>query len=171
MEAKLTVNGVEISLGHDALRFIADIIEDHKDGQEVFHELAQHPSSDIRSMVAMNENIHDKTAKLLVKDSSMDVLREIAINRVAINIITEKDIRSFINTKDTQLLSEIANFIDEYQLCNPNLIAELLVNQPDPRVRCRLAENQYAPEMFLKQLCNDQDIDVAEAARINLEFG
>ena len=171
MEAKLTVNGVEISLGHDALRFIADIIEDHKDGQAICHELSKHPSSDVRSTVAINENIYEKTAKLLIKDYSISVLREIAVNAVALRIITEKDIRSFINTKDTQLLSEIANFIDEYQLCNPNLIAELLVNQPDPRVRCRLAENQYAPEMFLKQLCNDQDIDVAEAARINLEFG
>ena len=170
MEATLTVNEIEISLGHEASKLIVDIIEDNKDSQEVFHELAQHPSSDIRSTVAMNENIPEKTAKLLVKDSSMDVLREIAINRVALNIITEKDIRGLIKTKDTRLLCEIAGFLDEYHLCNPNLIAELLVNQPDPRVRCRLAENQYAPEIFLKQLCKDPDIDVAEAARMNLEF-
>ena len=71
MKAKLTVNKIEISLGHEALKLITDTIEDHKDGQEVFHELAQHPSSDIRSTVAMNENIHDKTAKLLVKESSI----------------------------------------------------------------------------------------------------
>jgi hypothetical protein len=168
MEATLTVNKIEISLGHEALKLITDIIECHPDGQEVFHELAQHPSSDIRRTVAMNENIQEKTAKLLIKDSSINVLREIAVNRVALRIITEKDIQRLIETKDTRLLCEIANFIDEYQLCNSNLIAELLVNQPDPRVRCRLAENQYAPEMFLKQLSKDSDIDVAEAAKETL---
>ena len=168
MEAKLTVNGMEISLGHEALKLITDIIENHPDGQEVIHELAQHPSSDIRTTVAMNENIQEKTAKLLIKDSSISVLREIAVNRVALRIITENDIRELIANKDTRLLCEIANFIDEYQLCNSNVIAELLVNQPDPRVRCRLAENQYVPEMFLTELCNDQDIDVAKTAKETL---
>ena len=169
MEATLTVNGIEISLGHEALKLITDIIENHPDGQEAFHELAQHPSSDIRTTVAMNENIQEKTAKLLIKDSSINVLREIAVNRVALRIITEKDIQRLIKTKDTRLLCEIANFIDEYQLCNSNLIAELLVNQPDPRVRCRLAENQYVPEIFLTELSKDSDIDVAQAARMSLE--
>ena len=169
MEAKLTVNGVEIFLGHEAIKFIADIIEDHQDGQEVFHELAQHPSSDIRCTVAMSENIYEKTAKLLVKDSSINVLREIAVNIIALNRITEKDIRELIATKDTRLLCEIANFIDEYQLCSPNLIAELLIDQPDPKVRCRLAENQYTPKSFLEKLTKDPDVDVAQAARMTLE--
>ena len=168
MKATLTVNKIEISLGHEALKLITDIIENHPDGQEVVHELAQHPSSDIRTTVAMNENIHEKTAKLLIKDSSISVLREIAVNRVALKIITEKDIRRIIKTKDTRLLCEIANFIDEYQLCNSNVIAELLVNQPDPRVRCRLAENQYVPGKFLTELSKDSDIDVAEAAKETL---
>ena len=78
MKATLTVNGVVIFLGHEALKLITDIIESHPDGQEVFHELAQHPSSDIRSTVAMNENIYEKTAKLLIKDSSIS---EIADNQ------------------------------------------------------------------------------------------
>ena len=168
MKAKLTVNKIEISLGHEALKFFTDIIEGHPDGQEVFHELAKHPSSDIRTTVAMNENIQEKTAKLLIKDPSIDVLKEIAVNRVALRIITEKDIRRLVKTKDTRLLCEIANFIDEYQLCNSNSIAELLVNQPDPRVRCRLAENQYVPEIFLTNLSKDSDIDVAEAAKETL---
>ena len=168
MEATLTVNKIEISLGHEALKLITDIIEGHPDGQEVVHELGQHPSSDIRTTVAMNENIYEKTAKLLIKDPSIDVLREIAVNRVALRIITEKDIRRLIKTKDTRLLCEIANFIDEYQLCESNVIAQLLVNQPDPRVRCRLAENQYVPEIFLTNLCKDSDIDVAEAAKETL---
>ena len=85
------------------------------------------------------------------------------------NIITEKDIQRLIKTKDTRLLCEIANFIDEYQLCNSNVIEQLLVNQPDPRVRCRLAENQYVPEIFLTDLSKDSDIDVAEAAKETLD--
>ena len=169
MEAKLIVNEFEISLGHEALKFITSVIEDHKDAQKISHELAQHPSSDVRATVAINENIFQKTAKLLIKDSSIDVLREIAVNTVALSMITEKDIHELIATKDTRLLCEIANFIDEYRLCNSNLIAELLVNEPDPKVRCRLAENHYTPKPFLNQLCKDPDIDVAEAARMTLE--
>ena len=89
MEATLTVNKIEISLGHETLKLITDIIENHPDGQEVVHELAQHPSSDIRTTVAMNENIYEKTAKLLIKDPSIDVLREIVkggvkVRRVAV---------------------------------------------------------------------------------------
>ena len=68
----------------------------------------------------------------------------------------------------TLLLCEIARFSDEYQICNSNVIAELLVNQPDPKVRCRLAENQYVPEIFLTNLSKDSDIDVAEAAKETL---
>ena len=169
MEATLTVNKIEISLGHEALKLITDIIEGHPDGQEVVHELGQHPSSDIRTTVAMNENIYEKTATLLIQDSSIDVLREIAVNRVALRIITEKDIQRLIKTKDTRLLCAIANFIDEYQLCNANVIAQLLVNQQDPRVRCRLAENQYVPEIFLTNLSKDSDIDVVEAAKETLD--
>ena len=41
MEAKLTLNKIEISLGYEDIKLITDIIEDHQDGQEVFHELAQ----------------------------------------------------------------------------------------------------------------------------------
>ena len=169
MKATLTVNGVEIYLGHDALKLVTDIIEGHPDGQEVFHELAQHPSSDVRATVAINENIQEKTAKLLIKDSSIDVLREIAVNVIALSMITEKDIHELIATKDTRLLSEIAHFSDEYQLANSNLIAQLLVNQPDPKVRCRLAENQYVPEIFLTDLSKDPDVDVAQAAKETLK--
>jgi hypothetical protein len=76
MKATLTVNNVEITLGHEALKLVTDIIEGHPDGQEVFHELGQHPSSDIRSTVAMNENIQEKTAKLLIKDSSISKITD-----------------------------------------------------------------------------------------------
>ena len=142
MEAKITVNGVEISLGHDALKFIAGLIENHKDGQEVFHELAQHQSSDVRNSVAINETIQEKTAKLLITDASIDVLREIAVNSVALRIITEKNIRRLIATKDTRLLCEIANFIDEYQLCSPN--SEILTSR---NFNCNLfsCEDQLHP--------------------------
>ena len=60
---------------------------------------------------------------------------------------------------------------DEYQHCNLNLMEILLVNQPDPKVRCRLAENQYTPKSFLEKLTKDPDLDVGQAARMTLEFG
>ena len=87
-------------------------------------------------------------------------------NKMAISL---KDIRKLRKTKDTRLLSEIANFIDDYELSKPESIAEKLIDQPDSKARCRLAETRYTPKSFLEKLTKEADIDVAQSTKISLE--
>ena len=173
MEAKLVVNGVEMKLGHGPLAAISDIIVDYPDSQDINHELAQHPSSNVRQVVANGEELADKTIKLLLKDNCLDVLRVIVSNDSATSdIMTKRDINRMISKKDSRLLANLIEYMGDYDQDSREVIAEKLVDHPDPVVRYMLVETSNTPKKFLKQLTKDPDVDIAYQAqeRLDLDF-
>ena len=165
MEAKLVVNSVEIKLGHEELEEIAGCLSDSKKNRAVFDELAKSPSSMIRMNVSWNKAISDQTVELLLADSSIEVLRGIVQNNRSRWIITEEILERFISNGDTELLCTVADEVGDFYECDVDVICEKLVHQKDPQIRCRLASNSDTPEEFIEELVDDEDMDVARAAR------
>ena len=73
-----------------------------------------------------------------------------------------------IETGDTALLSTIAERVEDFESCDTELICLKLLLNSDPQVRERLAENEYVSKVFLTRLTNDDDTEVAEAAKRTL---
>jgi len=168
MEAKLVVNDVEVKLGYEELEEIAGCLSDSKKNRPVFDELAKSPSSMIRMNVSWNKAISDQTVELLLADSSIEVLRGIVENRRSRWIITEEVLEGCIANGDTELLCTIADEVGDFYECDVDVICEKLVHQKDPQVRRRLASNSDTPREFIEELIDDEDMDVARAARKTL---
>ena len=168
MEAKLVVNGVEAKLGYEELEEITACLSDNKKNRAVFDELAKSPSSMIRMNVSWNKAISDQTVEMLLADSSIEVLRGIVENGRSRWIITEEILERLISNGDTDLLCIVANEVGDFYECDVDGICEKLIHQKDPQVRRRLASNSDTPEEFIEELIDDEDMDVARAARKTL---
>jgi len=168
MEAKLVVNGVEVKLGYEELDGISSCLSDNKKNQPVFDELAKSPSSMIRMEVSWNQAISDQTVELLLADSSIEVLRGIVDNVRSRRLTTEEILDRLISTGDSELLCTIADHVNYFSQCEVEGICRKLINQKDPQVRQRLASNSDTPGEFIEELIDDEDMDVARAARKTL---
>lgn len=168
LEAKLVVNGIELELGYSALGDTVLFLSSGKKNQGIYFELAKSPSSEVRQNVAKTNSLNDETVRLLVQDSSVEVLREIVSNYHAQEIITQDEIERLISTGDTPLLSTIAERVEDFELCDTDLICLKLVVHSDPSVRASLAQNEYVPKVFLEKLTKDHDVEVAEEAKSTL---
>ncbi|MBW2569233.1 MAG: hypothetical protein JRE47_07635 [Deltaproteobacteria bacterium] len=169
MDAKVIVNGIEVSLNHQEIDELPDLLTCSEKNQAVFHELAKSPSSLVRESMAYNKVLPEETVALLLKDKSIDVLRRIVENSRAVELITEDDMDRLISTEDTELMTTIAENIDNYYLCDPDFICDRLVNQANPHIRLELAKSNFTPRAYLKKLAKDTDIYVSEKASAMLK--
>ncbi len=146
---------------------------DCKKAKDIFHELAQSPSTETRSNIASQKNLHRKTVKLLLSDSQIEVMRTIITRDKFISKMGKDDIDRFIKTGDPEILTDIVRNIDdltqEYEVCEKDWLCEKLYQQSDPSVRYALAENGETPEFILKKLLEDSDINVSQAAQDTLD--
>ena len=169
MKAKLVVNNVEIELGHEELDVISGCLSNDANKSKILYELSKSPSSVVRTSVVWNDAMDEKTAERLIRDSSIEVLRAIVQCDHAQKVATEEDMERFIATRDTELLCNIAEKIDDFEACDVEALCEKLVDQRDPQIRHRLASNYDTPVRFLEKLVDDEDVDVAKAAEDALE--
>jgi hypothetical protein len=169
MDGKLIVNEVEVDLGHDELSSICGSLSDSQKNEGIFHELAKSPSEGVRESVAWKKRLPRKTARLLLNDTSIEVLREIVGHGTAKGLITEEDISRLIAIEDTAIMVTIAENVYEYDNCDQDFIYDALINQADPQIRYQLAQDTDILEIFLKRLTKDQDIEVSEEAKKTLE--
>ena len=171
MKAKLVINNVEKILGHRELTDLCYCLEDCEGNEEIFHELAKSKSVEIRTLIAGNNHLSDETVDLLMHDSSVEILRAIVSRDHTPLRMKKEDLECFIETGDTEILMNLADRIFEYadlEVCEMDWLCEKLLNQEDPAIRYKLAENAYTPIFFLKKLANDDDINIAERAMMTL---
>jgi len=74
-------------------------------------------------------------------------------------------LEGFIANGDTELLCTVADEVGDFYECDVDRICEKLLHQKDPQIRYRLASNSDTPEEFIEELIDDEDMDVARAAR------
>jgi hypothetical protein len=173
MKAELIINNVRLELGHKELNEISYTLDDCKKAKDIFHELAQSPSTETRSNIVSQKNLHRKTVRLLLSDSQIEVMRSMIRKDKFISQMGKDDIERFLNSGDSEILTEIVDNISDltevYELCEKDWLCEKLYQQADPTVRYALAENAEASEFILKKLLEDSDINVAETAKETLE--
>ena len=173
MKAELIINNTRLELGHKELNEISYVLGDCKKAKDIFHELAQSPSTETRSNIASQKNLHRKTVKLLLSDSQIEVMRTIITKDKFISKMGKEDIDRFINTGDTEILTglvkNMAELTEEYEVCEKDWLCEKLYQQADPSVRYELADNDETPEFILKKLLEDSDINVSQAAQDTLD--
>ena len=173
MKAELIINNTRLELGHKELNEISYILGDCKKAKDIFHELAQSPSTETRSNIASQKNLHRKTVTLLLSDSQIEVIRTIITRGKFISQMEKEDIDRFINTGDSEILIRLVeNMVDlteKYEVCEKDWLCEKLYQQTDPSVRYGLADNDKTPEFILKKLAQDPDLDVSQAAKDTLE--
>ena len=173
MKAELIINNVRLELGHKELNEISYALDDCKRNKNIYHELAQSPSAETRSNIVSQKNLHAKTVRLLLSDPQIEVMRSMVDRDKFISRMKKEDIERFINSGDSDILSDIVNNIpeltEEYEVCEKDWLCEKLYQQTDPTVKFKLAENDETPEFILKKLLADQDINISQAARETLD--
>ena len=75
MKAALIINNIKLELGHKELNEISYILDNCKKAKDIYHELAQSPSTETRTNIVSQKNLHRKTVKLLLSDHQIDVIR------------------------------------------------------------------------------------------------
>ena len=173
MKAELIINNVRLELGHRELNEISYALDDCKRNKNIYHELAQSPSAETRSNIVSQNHLHAKTVRLLLSDPQIEVMRSMVDRDKFISRMKKEDIERFINTGDSEILSDIVDNIsdltDEHEVCEKDWLCEKLYQQADPTIRFKLAENDETPEFILKKLLTDPDINVSQAARDTLD--
>ena len=173
MNAELIINNVRLELGHKELNEISYSLEDCKRTKDIFHELAQSTSSEARSNVVLQKNLHRKTVKLLLTDSQIEVMRYMITKDKFISAMKKEDVERFINTSDPEILISIVKNISDlteiYEVCEKDWLCEKLYQQADPAIRFELASNDETSEFILKKLLTDPDINVSQAAQDTLD--
>ncbi len=173
MKAELVINNVRLELGHKELNEISYVLNDCKRNRDIFHELAKSQSTETRARIASQTHLYEKTAKLLLADNQIDVIRSM-MNRGGrtVSHLGKTDIEKLINIGDHEVLNEIINRISDltetFEVCEKDWLCEKLYQQPDPSVRFELASSEDTSEFILKKLLEDSDINVSQAAKDTL---
>lgn len=172
MDARLILNGVEIKLGHKELIDICFFIKDCDRNTYIFHELAKSQSPELRAGIADKEHLKDETIDMLLNDSSLEVMRSVIRNDSFKSRMNREILERYIETGDTEILTVIAGDIDDYtdvnDICEMDWLCGRLMIEKDPNVRYELAGNEKIPFLFLQELTEDHDINVAEKAQETL---
>lgn len=92
MKAELIINNTRLELGHKELNEISYALDDCKKTKDIFHELAQSSSTETRSNIASQKNLHRQTVKLLLSDSQIEVMRTIITRDKFISQMGKEDI-------------------------------------------------------------------------------
>ncbi len=173
MKAKLIINNKSLELGHRELIEISYVLDDCKEAKDIFHELAKSTATDVRSHIGSYQNLHDKTVKMLLSDTQIEVMRAVISKRKFIRLMDKEDVKRFITNGDSEVLTIMANnmdhFIEEYSVCEQDWLCEQLYRAKDPQVRYELAASEETPEIFLKKLVDDPDSNVSQAAKETLD--
>jgi hypothetical protein len=172
MNAKLSINGVEIVLGHKALTEMTYCLQDNHENSDFFREMAKSNCSELLTALVDKKHLSKLTLRLLIENGSLEVMRAVVCSRNAISHMTRRDIESYISTGDCEILTSLANnivdFTETYEVCEKEWLCEKLARHSDPAIRYALAENTDTPEGLLEELVEDDDVDVARQAEETL---
>jgi len=70
-----------IKVSYEALRSLISCETDSEENAVLFEALAEHPSTEVREQISYKSSINEKTVHILMKDKSVNVLRNLPRNR------------------------------------------------------------------------------------------
>lgn len=155
-------------LSYEAVSNIVSNYEDEEGSNEFFTLAAKHPASSVRENVAYKDKISPEIMSILIKDSSIAVLRNIVRTESFKENAGPEDIERLIKL-DVEIAQAIAGDIDSYQQADASKLCSLILALDDPSILAALAGNYNAPKKILKELVNHPDPHVANEAKRRLE--
>jgi hypothetical protein len=163
------VDGQSMSypIGVDLLRSIISSCSDTEANSTLFEIMAQHPAAGIRQEVASKEFLPENARARLSEDTEMAVLRNLCSNGKFRRFASENLVLELI-TKDKDCAEMIASWIEEFQNCDTDVLAEAFLSSTDPERRWFLANNYSTPTKVLKRLSADPDPGIAAEAKKRL---
>lgn len=166
MQAHLEIDGILLPINHAGLSYVLRHVHDnsHGDLPAVLLKLCTHPSSEVRVVVAARDDLSKEMVKLLCRDDSFEVLKQLAQNEDAMAMLDTDDVIRMIDT-DIDLAKAIPRLLSygTHSAVNAKVI-ELLATHPDPSVRMELANYGSVPKKTLRRLAKDIDLLVRKTA-------
>lgn len=171
MKVELTINGQKVKIGHQFLEDMVNDIPDVKENKKVFTILASSDNYRIKEYISQKSFLSTETINTLLNDKSDEIVDNILSNRDINKHITNEQIFSIIEKDNTKLLSTIAKNLDELQSCDRCKIINHLSKHKSSSVRFSLFTYNVSDLIstdIVKELCDDEDFDVANKARKEL---
>ena len=167
MNAKLSINGKSVAVGHQLLEDIVRSIPDVKENKALFAELALSDEPDVREIISRNNHLSKKTIHLLLADEVDDVVDNVLSNSDLAKYITEEALFEVIERNNIKHLKTIASNVETFDLCDACSIANRLSQHQNASVRYELVRwyvSDVVSTKILKVLALDSDFDVAKKA-------
>jgi hypothetical protein len=159
---------IEAPLSYESASSAVSSAADSKDNSLLFEALAEHPASQVREQVAYKDLISEKTISLLVKDSSVNVLRNLVRNESFRKYASHDQIIDLVS-RDVEIAASVAQNLESYENVDHQALVEILLGSEDPYVIAAVAGNYATPKKFLKPLLNHIDRTVVHEAKRRLE--
>jgi predicted transcriptional regulator len=170
MEVKIIINNIEVKIkGYDSIANLTRQLPDKKGWEEIYHEFAKSPSSDVRENITSKNNIGEETVKLLLDDISPIVLKRLTRNDKYRNIAEKDMLQKILKTQQKDLIENLSYNIKVFNEDNQEWLCSELLKQKDPGIRWKLACNWNTPLNILGELAKDNDDNVAAEAKDTLE--
>lgn len=167
-KVKLTIEGKEVTIGHEFLEDTVRNIPDIKENKEIFDILAQSDNPEVREDLVRMGNLSKKTIHLLLNDENQEVVDNVLSNPDLAKYIKHKALMHIINGGNIKLLKSIANSIEDYEKCDLCEVNKVLSEHKNVSVRYALVRYTHrttTSTKALKILENDVDLDVKIAVR------
>jgi hypothetical protein len=171
MKVELTINNHKVIIGHRFLEEIAYAIPDVRDNIIIFSILARSNSYRIKESLSQKKLLSTETINSLLNEKSDEIINNILSNRYINKYITDEQIFPIIEKNNIKSLSTIGKNLNELQSCDRSKIINLLSKHKSSSVRHSLFGHHASYLIstdILKELCDDEDFDVAYVAKKEL---
>ena len=170
---KLTVSSndkviASILVSCDSISALLSHATDSEENASLFEALAEHPSADVREQIAYKDSINENTVHILLKDNSINVLRNLVRNRAFRVYASDEQVSNLVE-RDAEIAISIASSYDDFENVDHDALVELLIEHSDPRVVAEVAGNWNTKKKVLKKLLKHEEVKVASEAKRRLD--
>lgn len=157
-------NKHEMALSHNALGYALNSVENTEENAKFFEFLATHPAEHVRQALAQNDFLTEKTIRILSRDKSVSVLRNLVWRIAYRKYATEEDINYAIDL-NVEVAVEIARNVTEFKKVSKQKILKKLLSCKDPAILEIVAGSYDTPKNIVKQLEKHSDGAVRYSAK------
>lgn len=134
MKITLSIDSKEyLEIADSDLANYALCLDDENRNASFFAKLALHPASEVRSSVADKYCLPIEAIKLLARDASINVVKCVANNQRALEMLNVSLIQEMIN-RDVSVAVEIADNLSMVRHDMHDELIEILLKHADPQV-------------------------------------
>lgn len=134
MQISLSIDSqVSIDINHSNLANFVCWLDDEEKYAEFFSRLAGHPAAEVRSAVAIKSFLSHEALQQLARDSSVEVVHQVANNEKAMEMFDVSLIMEMI-ARDVSVAVDIANSLPTIRQYIRDEVAYVLSKHTDPKV-------------------------------------